>query len=100
MACRFPHAPDLPSFWKVIEQGEVTFEDINDERWLHRSFFRGDKRNAPDKTYVRRGGYIDDFDHFAARHYGISPRRVQVMDPQQRWAIEMTRQALCDAGYD
>jgi acyl transferase domain-containing protein/7-keto-8-aminopelargonate synthetase-like enzyme len=100
MACRFPHAKDLPDLWRLVTEGEVAFEDIQDTRWKHSAFYEPNDVRAPDKTYVRKGAFIDGVDEFAALHYGLAPRRVQVMDPQQRLAIEATRQALQDAGYD
>ncbi|MFZ5445149.1 MAG: aminotransferase class I/II-fold pyridoxal phosphate-dependent enzyme [Myxococcota bacterium] len=100
MACRFPHAKDLPSLWRVISTGEVTFEDIDDSRWKHSAFYDPTDVRAVDKTYVRKGAFIDGVDEFAALHYGLAPRRVQVMDPQHRLCIEATRQALQDAGLD
>jgi acyl transferase domain-containing protein/7-keto-8-aminopelargonate synthetase-like enzyme/NAD(P)-dependent dehydrogenase (short-subunit alcohol dehydrogenase family) len=100
MACRFPHANDLPALWKVVSTGEVTFEPIDESRWKHSAFVDTKDVRAPDKTYVLKGAFVDGVDEFAALHYGMAPRRVQVMDPQQRLAIEATRQALQDAGYD
>ena len=100
MACKFPHAKDLPELWKVISTGEVTFSDIDDSRWKHSAFFDPNDVRAVDKTYVRKGAFIDGVDEFAALHYGLAPRRVQVMDPQHRLVIEATRQAIQDAGYE
>lgn len=100
MACRFPHARDLPALWRLVSSGEVAFEDIADTRWKHSAFYEPSDLRATDKTYVRRGAFIEGVEDFAALHYGLAPRRVQVMDPQQRLAIEMTRQALQDAGYE
>ena len=100
MACRFPHAKDLPELWKVVSTGEVTFENIDESRWKHSAFVDTKDLRAADKTYMLTGAFIDGVDEFAALHYGMAPRRVQVMDPQQRLAIEATRQALQDAGYD
>ncbi len=100
MACRFPHAKDLPALWKVVSSGEVTFENIDDSRWKHSAFVDTKDLRAADKTYVLKGAFIEGVDEFAALHFGMAPRRVQVMDPQQRLAIEATRQALQDAGYD
>ncbi len=100
MSCRFPHAVDLPALWKLVTTGEVTFEDITHSRWHHSSFYEPNDVRAPDKTYVKKGAFIEGVDEFAALHYGLAPRRVQVMDPQQRLAVEMTRQALVDAGYE
>lgn len=100
MACRFPHAKDLPELWQLISKGEVAFKDIDDSRWKHSAFFDPNDVRAVDKTYVRKGAFIDGVDEFAALYYGLAPRRVQVMDPQHRLVIEATRQALQDAGYE
>ncbi len=100
MACRFPHANDLPALWRVVSTGEVTFEDIDDSRWKHSAFFDATDVRAVDKTYVQKGAFIEGVEDFAALHYGLAPRRVQVMDPQHRLVIEATRQALQDAGYE
>jgi 8-amino-7-oxononanoate synthase len=100
MSCRFPKANNVNELWRVLLGGEVTFTDITNERWNHDAFFDPNDVRAPDKTYVRKGAFIDGVEEFAALHYGLAPRRVQVMDPQQRLAIEYTRQALQDAGYD
>lgn len=100
MACRFPQAKDLNGLWRLVRDGEVAFKDIPEERWRHQSFFDATDVRAVDKTYVRKGAFIDGYKEFAALHYGLAPRRVQVTDPQHRLLIEMTRQALQDAGYD
>ena len=100
MACRFPHAKDLAELWRVVREGEVTFEEIPAGRWNHASFFDATDVRAADKTYVRKGAFIDGHKEFAALHYGLAPRRVQVMDPQQRLLIEAVRQAMQDAGYE
>ncbi|MBS1150158.1 MAG: polyketide synthase, partial [Myxococcaceae bacterium] len=100
MACKFPHARDLSALWRVVRTGEVTFEDIPADRWNHASFFDATDLRAADKTYVRKGAFVDGYKDFAALHYGLAPRRVQVMDPQHRLLIEAVRQAIQDAGYD
>ena len=100
MACRFPHAKDVNALWDLVRTGEVAFEDIPDTRWKHSAFFDPVDVRATDKTYVRKGAFIDGVEDFAALHYGLAPRRVQVMDPQHRLAIEATRQVLQDAGYE
>ncbi|MFT3840497.1 MAG: aminotransferase class I/II-fold pyridoxal phosphate-dependent enzyme [Myxococcaceae bacterium] len=100
MACKFPHARDLNELWRVVKEGEVTFEEIPAERWNHASFFDATDVRAADKTYVRKGAFIEGHKEFAALHYGLAPRRVQVMDPQQRLLIEAVRQAMQDAGFE
>ncbi|MBX7114377.1 MAG: aminotransferase class I/II-fold pyridoxal phosphate-dependent enzyme [Myxococcaceae bacterium] len=99
MACRFPHADDLNGLWQVVKEGDVTFSAPPADRWTHRSFFSSDAR-ATDKTYVQKGAFLSNVRDFAALHYGLAPRRVQVMDPQQRLMVEVVREALQDAGYE
>ena len=98
MACRFPRAPHLQGFLELLRTGGVAFEDIGDERWTHSAFLDTADLRAQDKTYVRRAAFIERIDEFGALHFGLAPRRVQVMDPQQRLFLEIAREALEDAG--
>src|SRR5919201_1912918 len=88
MACRFPGAGDVNALWRLVRNGTTAFADIPADRWKHSSFFSADARD-PDKTYARRGAFLDRIDEFAALHYGLAPRRVQVMDPQHRLVVEV-----------
>ena len=99
MACRFPRAPDLGSFWDNILGAEVCFADIPRDRWNHDLFYHPSARE-PDKTYARKVGIVDDIWSFPALHYGLAPLRVKVTDPQHRLFIDAVRAALADAGYE
>ena len=97
MACRFPGAPDLASFWSLLESGG---EAISDGRrgqgpWTG---VVGDPE-AEDVDF-RRGGFLEDIDQFDNRFFRISPIEARMMDPQQRLLLETTWQALEDAGID
>jgi 8-amino-7-oxononanoate synthase len=101
LGCRFPGAPNPLAFWQLIRRGGVTFGPIPSSRWNHRSFFDTTSRSI-DKTYVQRGAYLDDDElrQFAALHFGMAPRRVQVTDPQHRLLLEAARGAIQDSGYE
>ncbi|MBI5548381.1 MAG: type I polyketide synthase, partial [Deltaproteobacteria bacterium] len=99
MACRFPDAADVPSFWENMASARSSFKDIPAERWNH-ALFHSEIARELDKTYVRRGAFIDGVGDFAALHFGIAPRRVAVMDPQHRLLLEGVRVALQDAGLE
>jgi phthiocerol/phenolphthiocerol synthesis type-I polyketide synthase C len=62
------------------------------ERFAHpRAHERG-------KSYTWAAGIIDDVWSFDPAVFGISPREAEQMDPQQRMLLELTWEALEDAG--
>ena len=97
MACRFPGAPDLDSFWRLLEAGENAVTDGRRDPgpWNGAS---GDPDN-PDPA-SRIGAYVDGIDQFDAGFFRIRPIEARMMDPQQRMLLEETWHALEDAGID
>ena len=97
MACRFPGAPDLSAYWRLLEAGETSVTDgrQDDGVW---SGITGDPA-AADPVY-RRGGFVEGIDRFDGRFFRIAPIEARMMDPQQRMLLETTWQALEDAGID
>ncbi len=97
MACRFPGAPDLGSFWDLLEAGEIAVTDGREDEgdWAG---VTGDP--AADDILYRRGGFVEGIDQFDNRFFRISPIEARMMDPQQRMLLETTWHALEDAGID
>ena len=50
------------------------------------------------KLYARWGGFIEGIEDFDADFFGISPRETRRIDPQHRLLLEVTWEALEDAG--
>ena len=98
MACRFAGAPDLQSYWTLTREGRDAFGPPPPDRWPEHAFFDTSRR-AIDKSYAPAHGFIDDVRSFPALALGIPPRRVEVMDPQQRFALLVGLEAMGDAGY-
>ncbi|MDP2308014.1 MAG: aminotransferase class I/II-fold pyridoxal phosphate-dependent enzyme [Pseudomonadota bacterium] len=98
MACRFPGAPNVSRYWQLIREGRHAFGPPPADRWSHEAFF-SDVQRATDRYYAPHGAFVDDVRSFAALEFGIPPRRVEVMDPQQRFVLEAAWHALQDAGY-
>lgn len=99
MGCRWPDAEDAEAFWRNIEEGRTAFRPVPKDRWDHRAFYSASQRDI-DKTWAPAGSFIDDVRSFDALHFGISPRQLEVMDPQFRLLLEATREAIQDAGYE
>ncbi len=97
MACRFPGAPSLAEFWRLLCEGRHGIGPVPAERWDADAMFDQDAK-ARGKINTRHGGFIDAVDRFDAAFFGISPREATQMDPQQRILLELAYLALEDAG--
>ena len=99
MACRFPGAPDIRSFWRLLETGGNAVTDGvpgSGPNRLDELF--NDPRNL--QGACRYCAYVDDIDQFDAGFFRISPVEAELLDPQQRMMLETSWQALEDAGMD
>lgn len=97
MACLFPGAPSLDAFWQLLSEGREGVGEVPAERWDVDAYFDKDPK-AQGKTNSRFGGFIEGVDRFDAAFFGITPREAAQMDPQQRILLELTYEALEDAG--
>ena len=99
MACRFPGAPDIPSFWRLLEAGEnaVTEGDPGSGEGRFGRIFSG---VAVQNESCRFGAFVTDIDQFDEAFFRISPVEAELLDPQQRMMLETSWQALEDAGID
>ncbi len=97
MACRFPGAPDLAAYWRLLEDAKdlVTDGRRDPGPWIGVAGNPGEG-----DAYSRRGAFLEDIDKFDARFFGIRPIEARMMDPRQRLLLETTWHALEDAGVD
>ncbi|MFF4642593.1 type I polyketide synthase [Streptomyces sp. NPDC001389] len=98
LGCRFPGARDARAYWKLLISGERQFSTVPAERWDHRDFHEPGDRSAPHAAYTDQVAFLDGVDRFDALHYGVPPARARAMDPQHRLMLDVTREALDDAG--
>ena len=97
MSCRFPGAPDLDSFWRLLIRGDDAVREVPADRWDIDSLYDPNPA-TPGKMHSRCGGFLDRVDEFDAQFFGISPREAAAMDPQQRILLEVAWEALEHAG--
>ncbi len=97
MACIFPDAPDLPTYWANIISGHNAVREIPPGRWNVEAYY--DPAGTGDTVPSKWGGFLPatTFDPSA---YGIPPRSLASIDPTQLLALEVAKRALDDAGCD
>jgi len=98
MGARFPGAADLIAYRSLLREGRVEKAPIPMERWDH-ARVQSDNPRHSNRTPARQAALMPDILHFAPEFFGITPKRARIMDPQQRVILEVSRQALEDAGY-
>ena len=97
MACIFPKAPSLETFWKNIQAqvdavGEPT-DDWEPQRYLDPS------RDQHDRVSTAHGGFLKELYRFDPTEFGIMPSSLDGGEPDQFLALKVARDALADAGY-
>lgn len=98
MGCRLPGGVRGPAaLWTLLENRVDAIRDVPPERWNH-SLYYDPESGKPGRTPAKQAGFIDEVDRFDAACFGISPREAAFIDPQHRLALEVTWDALEDAG--
>lgn len=98
VACRVAGDVASPAdFWTFLVEGRSDVREVPEERW--EPYLRRDPRNAAVlRDVTRLGTFLDDLPGFDAEFFGVSPREAELMDPQQRLALEVGWEALEHAG--
>jgi len=98
IGCRLPGGSrDTASFWKMLAEGRTGITEVPVDRWCADRFYHPDPA-VPGRMTTKRGGFIDHLKDFDAAFWGITPREAMRMDPQQRWLLETSWEAIEDAG--
>jgi acyl transferase domain-containing protein/acyl carrier protein len=97
LACRFPHAPHAEAFWRVLQEGIDCVTEVPRERW-DANLYYDPTPGTPGRIITRHGAFLDSVDRFDPHFFGISPREAGQLDPQQRLMLELSWEALEDAG--
>jgi polyketide synthase PksN len=97
LSCKFPQANSAEEFWKNLIAKKSCVSEIPEFRWDWRRYW-GDPKVEKNKSLSKWAGLIDDVDAFDASFFGLLPKVVKTMDPQQRLMLELAWACLEDAG--
>jgi acyl transferase domain-containing protein/phosphopantetheinyl transferase len=92
MACIFPQAPDLRSFWNNVLSGVDAIGDPEPLWGAERYLQAG-------RIKTQKGGFLRDLYRFDPREFGIMPNSVDGGETDHYLALRVARDALVDAGY-
>jgi acyl transferase domain-containing protein/NAD(P)H-dependent flavin oxidoreductase YrpB (nitropropane dioxygenase family) len=97
MACLFPGAPDLKTYWANVVGGVDSIQEVPRARWNPDVYYDPESMNG-EKTPCKWGGFLADVP-FDPLSFGVPPKSLSSIDPVQLLSLEVARRALADAGY-
>ena len=97
LACRFPGAKDVATFWANVLDARDCTGDVPADRWDASTFFDPDSAEN-DRVSSRRGGYLDAPIGFDPTRFGVMPVVAEGGEPEQFLVLDAARSALDDAG--
>ncbi|MEM0907323.1 MAG: type I polyketide synthase, partial [Pseudomonadota bacterium] len=96
-ACRLPNANGIDAFWDVLSSGRCIITALTEDRFGTEQHLHPD-RSMPGRAVTFAAGQLEQPFAFDPTYFGISPREATAMDPQQRVMLEVTVEALENAG--
>lgn len=98
IGCRLPgNLRGVDELWSALEQGKNCITKVPEDRWSLDKFYDPDTNKAG-KIKNNKGGFIKGFSEFDADFFGIYPKVANALDVRQRHILEVTYEAIEDAG--
>ena len=99
MAFKFPgDCADEHTFWDGLKTRHDFVTQVPSDRWAVDEL-QHNKRSEPGRSVTFSAGVLSGLDQFDAEFFGISPREAAMVDPQHRLLLELSWQAMENAGY-
>lgn len=83
MSCRMPGAADLQAFWRLLREGRDAIGTAGADR--------------PEIDEI--AGFLETATRYDADFFGVPPNEARDIDPQQLLGLELSWEALEDAGF-
>ena len=96
MAGRFPGARTVGELWDNLCDGKESVSTFSKEELIASGV---EEKLLEHPNYIKAGAWLEGVEFFDAEFFGYSPKEAEVMDPQHRFCLECSWEALEDAGY-
>jgi len=98
MALQFPNCNNVNEYWNNVCSKTNNITNFPENRKKDAmEFFQMTNSNVPGDFI--KGAYMDKIDNFDYDYFGISPLEAKLMDINQRLFLQISVQAIEDAGY-
>ncbi|WP_082825650.1 type I polyketide synthase, partial [Pseudovibrio axinellae] len=97
LSVRVPGASNKEALWHLLRSEQNSISKIPSDRWSHFRYLHP-RISEPGKAYTFKAGVLENLWDFDPTAFGISPREAEQMDPQQRILLQLTWEAIEDAG--
>ncbi|MCC5622300.1 type I polyketide synthase, partial [Nostoc sp. CHAB 5715] len=97
MSCRFPGARNVDEFWQNLKNGVESISFFSDDELKTNGI---DPSLLKEPNYVKAAPILDEVEYFDASFFEYSPKEAEFMDPQHRFFLECSWEALENAGYN
>lgn len=101
IGCRYADIRGPEAFWEIVRSGRDTVREVPRHRvelGYDIDHFYDPRPRTPGRVSSKKGGFLEHPELFDPAAFGIAPRDALTMDPQQRLMVEVTWDALEDAG--
>ncbi|KAK0633153.1 beta-ketoacyl synthase [Immersiella caudata] len=99
VACRFPGDASSPeNLWNVLSKGKSAWREFPADRLNINGFYHPSVRS--DSFNFKGAHFIDeDVSAFDAKFFGVAQAEADAIDPQQRILLEVSYEAVENAGF-
>lgn len=99
IACHFPGASNTTEFWNNLKMRKDCISKVPSARWSEAQYYYPGGY-LPGKSVCNCGGFLDGIEEFDPVYFNIPEALAPYIDPLQRQWLEVSVEALNDAGIE
>ncbi|MCP4995199.1 MAG: KR domain-containing protein, partial [Gammaproteobacteria bacterium] len=98
LACHFPDAPTIQQYWTNLMEGRDSIREVPGSRWDIKQYYQPQSYQVG-KSISKWGAFLEGIEEFEPEYFGIAEALAPQIDPLERQWLEVSAEALADAGY-